>query len=236
MWFIDQRSIHHLCRCTNISRGRKRAHTHRFKHTCSLPAGNAAAAPHYRASHLRRAAGNNGSANMSLPHRHSGRSLSGPRSTTFGRRITRKLSWPTERRRPKGEDCGFESAGSLHRALWTKNAKNAWRAPRSFYCRLQKSERPLNLRRNRYAPSQTGRYQRRFTAGVADKTPRPRRRAPLSERTPPRRDGAGAQLEPRDARRGRRAGGRAAITWRARPSWLFWLFWRPAALERPCAF
>ena len=32
---------------------------------------------------------------------------------------------------------------------------------------------------------------------------------------------------------GRRAGGRAAITWRARPSWLFW---RPAALERPCAF
>ena len=48
-----------------------------------------------------------------------------------------------------------------------------------------------------------------FTAGVATKTPRVggALRAPLSERTPPRRDGAGAQLEPRDARR--KSGGQA---------------------------
>ena len=185
---------------------------------------------------LRRAAGNNRSANMSLPRRHTRtfprRALEARPSGGVSHESSHGLM---DKASPfKGEDCGFESRWEPLQLeeYRKKNAKKTHEGrPVRFLTAVgaKKSERQLNLERNHYALSaKTGRCQRRFTAGVATKTPcvRGARRAPLSERAPPRRDGVGAQLEPRDARRGRRAGGRAAITWRTRPSWLFW---RPAA-------
>ena len=129
-----------------------------------------AAAPHYRATHLRRAAGKPLSKHVAtsqaladFPRCALEARPSGGVSHESSRGLMDKAS-PFN-----GEDCGFESRWEPLQLeeLWIKKTqkKRMEGAPFVFLTAVgaKKSERPLNLRRNRYALSaKTGRCQRRF--------------------------------------------------------------------------
>ena len=186
MWFIDQRSIHHLCRCTNAqprgasARTRTALNTHApslletRRRGAALPRHTFAPRRRETAQQTRRyVAGTSG-----LPPMR-------PRSTTFGRRITRKLSWPN------GQGVALQGrrlrvrvplgAPSTRRVMKKINAKKKHEGrPVRFLTAVgaKKSERQFNQERNHYALSaKTGRCQRRFYGRRRDQDSTRRRRA-----------------------------------------------------------
>ena len=165
MWFIDQRSIHHLCRCTNAqprgasARTRTALNTHAPPSCWKLVAARALPrhtfAPRRRetAQQTRRyLAGTSG-----LPPMR-------PRSTTFGRRITRKLSWPNG-----------QGVALLRRRLWVRVPPGATK----LTLRTQALAAALRLARPRLPPRRPLR-----PAAVAAARPARRLRPPGPLRRP----------------------------------------------------
>ena len=144
-----------------------------------------AAAPHYRATHLRRAAGKPLSKHVATSQALADVPSTRPRSTTFGRRIRRKLSWPN------GQGVALQGrrlrvrvplgAPSTRRVMKKINAKKKHEGrPVRFLTAVgaKKSERQFNQERNHYALSaKTGRCQRRFYGRRRDQDSTRRRRA-----------------------------------------------------------